>query len=174
MVFSFRARRTLFEGLTYLIDQYRRDSAGSSGQTLTTYRFERTKVNRIAIVVGIAIPALVFAGLTAFNGILDKVDSSQPKKFTKAGLTISLTQDFTEQDEVSYTAVYGTTRYLVLTLKEDFASLSDAGIASDTSLKDYATSIVENNGLDSPIVATGCGPASRMRRRRAGRTIPIS
>jgi hypothetical protein len=158
MVFAFRGRRTLFEGLGFLVDTYSRETEGSQGQTLTSYRFERTKVNRIAIVLGIAIPVLVFTGFTVFNAFLGKVDDAQPKDFSKAGLTITLTQAFKERDAVSQTATYVSQRDLVFTLKEDFPSLADVGIPSDTTLRDYASFILENNGIDATLLGSEARP----------------
>ena len=46
---------------------------------------------------------------------------ASPKTFTKSGMSITLTDDFTERDYVSYTAVYDSQYVAIFAIKEEFS-----------------------------------------------------
>ena len=68
----------------------------------------------------------------------------EEKVFEKAGLSMTLNEDFTEKDHVSYTAVYVSTKIEVCTLKEDFESLN---LSKDTDTNEYAKLVIQANKL---------------------------
>lgn len=67
------------------------------------------------------------------------------KEFSKAGMTITLTNKFTEKEIVSQTAYYESLYTIVTCLKEDFSAF-DYG--SGLALDDYTSMVLENNNLD--------------------------
>ncbi|MCI8589846.1 MAG: hypothetical protein HFE77_03950 [Clostridiales bacterium] len=75
--------------------------------------------------------------------------AAKDKEFSKAGFTITLTDGFTEQDIVSQTAAYVSTKVSVTALKEELSILEDNDIDADLSLSDYADLVIAANNLDS-------------------------
>ena len=73
--------------------------------------------------------------------------STEPKEkdFSKAGLTITLTEEFTEQEIVTQTAYYLSQKAIVTTLKESDEVLKDFNV------KKYAEAICEIYKLDSTV-----------------------
>ncbi|MBQ8529518.1 MAG: hypothetical protein IJ459_07255 [Clostridia bacterium] len=63
------------------------------------------------------------------------------KSFSKAGLTITLTEEFSEQELVTQTAYYVSQKAIVTTLKEDGSSISDYTV------KQYAELVISVNNL---------------------------
>ena len=57
----------------------------------------------------------------------------QDKSFSKAGMTITLTDEFAEQDLVTQTAYYVSQEAIVTTLKEDGSTIGDS-----YTVKEYA------------------------------------
>ena len=74
------------------------------------------------------------------------------KDFSAAGMTITLTNAFTEKELASATSYYESTTSIVLTLKEEFSLFEQNGISTDISLKEYAELIAYNNGFDVEII----------------------
>lgn len=85
-------------------------------------------------------------GLIAVN-----LGKPSEKEFSKAGMSIVLTDDFVEQDIISQTATYQSAKHLVAVIKEEFSILEESGLSTDMSLKEYAEILVENNKLDSVV-----------------------
>ena len=69
------------------------------------------------------------------------------KSFSKAGMTVTLTEAFVEQDVVNYTATYVSTKIMVYALKEEFSLL---GSETDT-LDKYIDLIKEINDFDDKV-----------------------
>lgn len=82
---------------------------------------------------------------------------SSPKTFSAAGMSITLTDDFTEQDHVSFTAIYDSQYVAVFVLKESFELIESTDILSkDSTVEDYAKVIIEGNELDcEPVLEDG-------------------
>lgn len=72
------------------------------------------------------------------------------KDFTKAGMTITLTSDFTEKDLVNQTAYYTSETVIVTALKEEKSLFEEANINIDT-LTEYAELVIENNNANSTV-----------------------
>jgi hypothetical protein len=151
MFFAFRGRRMLLLGVSYLIDNYTYENNSAGSVTLSNYKFEKAKLNRVAIVVGIVTFAVVFGVITLGNGTISRLFSSQTQEFSKAGMTITLTQDFHEKDVVSQTATYLSTKYIVISLKEDFQTMAQYNVSTDISLSEYAEAIIANNSISTTI-----------------------
>lgn len=158
MFFAFRCKRMLLQGVSFLIDSYRYESSGASSNTLSNYKFERSKLNKVAIVMGILTFVVVFGVIKLSNGTIDHLLTSHTQEFSKAGMTITLTQDFHEKDVVSQTATYSSSKYIVMSLKEEFQLLEQKSISTDISLKEYAEDIIANNSLDVTVEGSESRP----------------
>ena len=101
------------------------------------------KIKKICLVV-----LCVFL-LTGFCscGFLAK---AKDKDFSKAGMTITLTDQFTEQENVSQTVYYVSLTSIVTGLKEETKIFEDAGYGSLT-LKEYAELVIKGNSLNSQV-----------------------
>lgn len=104
----------------------------------------RKKGFRKGLVV-ISLIIVVFAAVGFFvvnwalNGII-----SEPKEFSKEGMTLTLTKEFTEQTQGGYTVCYGTKDVACLALKEPF-SLAEG--FEDYTLDEYGDLVLESNSL---------------------------
>ena len=151
LFFSFRCQRTLLRGVSFLIDGYDFNAAAATGgNTLSSYKFGGAKQNTVAVVAGILIFFMVFGGIIAINRLVDLLPV-QTQEFSKAGITITLTREFHEQEIVSQTAVFSSSKYIVMCLKEDFQSFEESGMSTDMPLKQYALSVIENNALHTNV-----------------------
>jgi hypothetical protein len=95
---------------------------------------------------------LAAAMLLALTGC--PLGGAAEKTFTREGLTITLTDEFTEKDDIQGQTVYfEAVRYIATALKEEFHMLEDVGIeASGMSLDEYAELVVELNGFNTSVV----------------------
>lgn len=75
---------------------------------------------------------------------------AKPKTFTAAGMTIELTEDFTEKDMLGFTAVYQSDDVLVFALKEEFDILGDG-----MNVDEYAQLVLDANKMDADIQHEG-------------------
>ena len=74
------------------------------------------------------------------------------KKFSKAGMTITLDSSFYEKDVVSYTATYTSQQIVVMAIKEEFSLFEDAGVDADAlTLDEYAELVLYGNMLEAEI-----------------------
>lgn len=151
MLFAFRCNRLLLQGVSFLIDHYRQEDSIAGGNTLGNYKFEKSKVNKIAMVVMVLSFILIYGIIKFGDGTIDRLLASNPQEFSKAGLTITLTQDFHEMEVVSQTATYFTPECVVTSLKEEFTLFEQNDLPTDISLKEYAEIIISNNALDTKI-----------------------
>lgn len=92
-----------------------------------------------------ALTILILAGCAAENA------APAPVSFTKAGLTITLTDDFTEKEHVSYTAVYESADIAVFALKEEFGLFDASVLNADSSVEVYADLVWKANGFSEPL-----------------------
>lgn len=72
--------------------------------------------------------------------------SAKPKTFTASGMSIELTEDFTEKEMVGFTAVYQSKDVFVFALKEEFEILGDS-----MDLDEYADLVLQANGMDADV-----------------------
>ena len=73
--------------------------------------------------------------------------SAKAKDFTKEGLTLTLTEDFKEQTDNTYTAYYLSDTVAVYALREEFELFEGGDVEVD--LPYYMDLVIETNGLDS-------------------------
>ena len=102
------------------------------------------KFSKTVLLTFILVFTFVFTG--CFSG---------PKTFSKAGMSITLTNRFTEKEYISMTAYYESSDMLVTVLKEDFASYPSV---STWSVSKYAQNVVQANrlsGIDIQLSESG-------------------
>ena len=103
------------------------------------------KYFKFAAVILVLLTVCLFCGCSFFSGL----GAAQEKEFSKAGMSITLTDDFTEQDIVSQTAVYASAKHIVMALKEEYALFEEIG--DSLSLQEYAQLVCQNNDLTADI-----------------------
>ena len=97
----------------------------------------------------IILPVYVFAIFALYTPMITNIASqSNPKEFSKAGMTITLTDAFQEKELAAYAAYYESKTALVFVVKEDFSVFEQAGIPTDISLQEYAKIVAEANNSD--------------------------
>ena len=111
----------------------------------------RKKGNRIGIIV-ISLAILVGAVGGALIGVsIFSEKKATPKTFTNEGMSITLSDEFKENDVGGYTAVYDSKKVAVFVLKEDFTFVE--GFENYT-LEQYAKLVITSNNLGDPEVKT--------------------
>lgn len=75
----------------------------------------------------------------------------EKKTFTDKGMSITLTDDFTEKDLVSTTVYFESMDAVVTGLKEEFSTLEEAGLTKDSTVEDYAKAVAYNNKKEDEI-----------------------
>lgn len=68
------------------------------------------------------------------------------KTFSKAGMSITLTDEFVEKDRVSYAACYDSQNVAIFVIKEEFSIVEDL---KDYAVEEYANLVIQNNGLEN-------------------------
>lgn len=76
--------------------------------------------------------------------------SAKEKEFTAAGMTITLTDEFTEKSLVSQTAYYESVNAIVMALKEDLSAFTQLGL-DNISLKEYAELVIKQNSMNATV-----------------------
>ena len=90
---------------------------------------------------------LNIGGNGVFNSLFgSSFENAKDKTFSKAGMSIVLTEKFTEKEQAAYTSAYDSERVAVFTLKEEFTLQEGLG---DLSLNQYAQLVIEANKLDA-------------------------
>ncbi len=99
--------------------------------------------------IWILVIAALIGGVIGFlngSGILK--GQPEPKTFTKAGLSLTLTDDFSEFEADGYDVAYESRSEAVLVLKESFDS---APGVEDITLEEYADLVLEANGQNEEL-----------------------
>ena len=96
-------------------------------------------VMAISVVIGLLI------GVPLGLGIVNKDKVYEPKQFDKAGMTITLTEEFREFDAENYTVGYTTNKCAVFALEEAFSLFEDG---ESLTLRNYGQMILDNNGMN--------------------------
>ncbi len=93
-------------------------------------------VKSIIVTAAVALAAVCLTLVGCFGG--------KPKTFSKAGMSITLTTKFTEQNIVTQTAYYVSTDSVVTALKEEF-TLGEG--VKDYTISEYTAIVILNNSL---------------------------
>lgn len=96
-----------------------------------------------------AMVVLLAVSLLCGCSFVGRLGTAEEKVFSKAGMSITLTEDFKEQDIVSQTAVYASAKYIVMALKEEYRLFEEIG--DSLSLEEYAQLVFENNQINADI-----------------------
>ena len=94
----------------------------------------------------LSIVAVLIAICTLFSVFVGCFQAPQDKEFSKAGMTITLTNEFTEQEIVTQTAYYVSAKAIVTVLKEE------GSVVGNYSVGEYARLVCSFNNLDSSSV----------------------
>ncbi len=118
-------------------------------------RKKGTKKGLVVLVAAAAIGAVVGVGCTLpiFSSLFSSTPP-EPKTFSCEGMSITLTDEFTEVDTDNYTVAYDSRDVAVLALQE--AVLVDDGEEAYT-LEKYAKLVMQNNSLDPEQLKTSDG-----------------
>ena len=100
-------------------------------------------MKKTAFILALALAVSLISGCSS--------SAAKPKDFSKAGMTITLTEDFVEKDIISQTAYYESMDSIVTALKEELSDFVQAGIRPDITLMDYAEIVVAGNGFEAEI-----------------------
>lgn len=93
---------------------------------------------------------LIFVFLTFQGCSLTQTGlSPEAKDFTTAGMNITLTEDFTEQDSITETAAYVSTDEMVAITKNCLEDLVTYGVSPKLSAKEYADLTIKQNDIAS-------------------------
>lgn len=107
----------------------------------------RKKVSRTGVIIMVA--AIVIGLVGGFIGGTRAVSTVKPKTFSEEGLSITLTNEFSEAGLGNYTASYGSSEAVVLTLKESFTLMEGL---EDYTLAEYGELIIEANGMAGSVM----------------------
>ena len=119
-------------------------SGGLDGNALTT---NPTNQNRVVFIVLLAALVLgAIGGYLTFSGIFSG-DSDAPKTFSADSMSITLTDDFKQNDVGGYAAVYDSKKVAVFVIKESF---SFAEGFENYTLEEFAALMISSNGLGDP------------------------
>ena len=106
-------------------------------------RKQGKKKGLVVMAVSVIIGLLV--GVPLGLGIVNKDKVYAPKQFNKAGMTITLTEEFKEFDAGNYTVGYTTNKCAVFALEEAF-SLFENG--ESMTVREYGQLVLYNNGMN--------------------------
>lgn len=104
------------------------------------------KRNTKLLPVFVAVVAVAVAATTVYACLNP---NSTEKVFSKSGLSITLTEDFREEDYLSFTATYESKNVLVIALKEEYVLFEDK-----ISLEEYAQLVIDVNQIDADVKKT--------------------
>lgn len=101
----------------------------------------KRKIFKSLITFTLALITFIFSGC---------IFLAQPKTFTKAGVSITLTNAFVEKEYVTMTCYYESPQLVVTLLKEEFTMLSGL---EDWTLMEYAETTIKGNKLTDSVAA---------------------
>lgn len=123
----------------------------NESQGIDEYRKQGVHKGVLILIIAVVIGAI--AGfLTTSELFLNK--TPDVKNFSSNGMTIALTDEFTEVDVVNFTAAYESENVFVFALKEAFTLFDGFG---DNSIEQYTDLVIESNSLDSVQTKTDDG-----------------
>lgn len=123
----------------------------NESQGIDEYRKQGAHKGVLILIIAVVIGAI--AGfLTTSELFLNK--TPDVKNFSSNGMTIALTDEFTEVDVVNFTAAYESENVFVFALKEAFTLFDGFG---DNTIEQYTDLVIESNSLDSVQTKTDDG-----------------
>ena len=123
----------------------------NESQGIDEYRKQGAHKGVLILIIAVVVGAI--AGfLTTSEQFLNK--TPDVKNFSSNGMTIALTDEFTEVDVVNFTAAYESENVFVFALKEAFTLFDGFG---DNTIEQYTDLVIESNSLDSVQTKTDDG-----------------
>lgn len=107
----------------------------------------RKKVSKTGVIIMVA--AILIGLVGGFLGGTRAVSTVKPQTFSEEGLSITLTNEFSDAGLGNYTASYGSSEVVVLTLKESFTLMEGL---EDYTLAEYGELIIEANGMAGSVM----------------------
>ena len=102
----------------------------------------RKKVSRTGTIILVA--AVIIGLIAGFTAGSNAVSAVKPKTFSADGLSITLTNEFSNAGVDGFTASYASNEVLVLTLKESFTLMEGL---EDYTLEEYGNLVIEAKGM---------------------------
>ena len=96
--------------------------------------------------------------------------SVTPEVFEKDGMSITLTSAFSELEQEGLTVAYHSKKAVVLAFKEEFTTLTDAGIGADSTLEEYAAAVLKAQQLQGTAIQSDNGLTYFVYERSSGRS----
>ena len=84
-------------------------------------------------------------------GMLSGCGKAKDKTFAVDNLSITLNEDFTEQELVTQTGYFVSLTSIVTVLKEELTVFESAGLSTNMSLSDYASLVLTTNQLETEV-----------------------
>ncbi|MBE6949604.1 MAG: hypothetical protein E7456_07155 [Ruminococcaceae bacterium] len=106
----------------------------------------RKKNKRKGLVILLA--ALVIGGAAGYllGSLFASSGSTDAKTFSSNGMTITLTEEFTETSMEGFTVCYDSANAAVIALKEDFTLMDGFG---DLTIEEYGSLVMQGSGLEA-------------------------
>ena len=93
----------------------------------------------LALILILALTITALAGCNLF--------AAKEKTFSKAGMSIVLTEAFVEKEAAGQTVAYESKKAVVMVVKEEFTLFQSLGVSTDISLQEYAELVISGGGL---------------------------
>ena len=107
---------------------------------------KRSSVKGIVVLISACIVGALIG--YAFTSFLFSSKNPEPKEFSSSGMSITLTDEFSEADIADYTVTYDSRNIAVFALKEEFSLVEGL---QDYTLEEYGDLIIQSNGLSSKV-----------------------
>lgn len=121
---------------------------GNDCEEVIANRKRNTKKGLVVLIVAIIVGSIVGYLLT---GNLFSNDKASEKTFSASGMSITLTDEFTQSEFEGYTATYGSENVAVIALKEDYSLMEEL---RDYTIKEYIELVVQASNLTSVQIKT--------------------
>jgi len=99
----------------------------------------------------VALILLMLTGCSVLDSAEEPTPTPQPTSFSKSGMTVTLTDAFTEKDYVTYTAVYESADIAIFALKEEFRLFDSSVLSSESAVTEYARLLWKSNGFSNEL-----------------------
>lgn len=151
LIIAFRCRSILLQGVSYAIDSYTFENPSTESDTPQDYFYPIHKTSKKSkIIISLIIFGIIT--LTKITGYLQETaKNGTPRTFSKAGISITLTDSFSEKDSSNLIASYVSKKYSVSIMKEAFKSLKNYLDYTKMTIKDYAELVVIKSNVTSVV-----------------------
>ena len=136
-------------GNTFIFD-------GSTAEPLTPKKKRGRIIGWIVLFIAILVGSIAgrFTGNWIGGALIRDKDNAEPKTFTAEGMSITLNENFSEEELENFTVCYGSRREVVICLKEPFTLLAGS---ENYTLEQYGQLVLQTNGMTDFQVQTQDG-----------------